>query len=133
MTIPIISDHTDAVIAKLQSLGLIVGDAEAPEGAEEKYAVVYQILPSGSFSGTLENPNEDAHLVYQVTCVGRIRAQAEWVLDKALGILDGFDGIPERVVSRVIFQGGAGVERDDDQDPPLFYATPRFEIITTPA
>lgn len=127
---PVIRKHHDAVITALQAAGLTIGDAEAPAG-DPPYGVVYQI-PSGQFDGSLADPNADAELVYQVTCVGETREQAQWVVDKAMALLNGFE-ITGRSIARVSLDAAPGVIRDDDLDPPLFYATPRFRVFTTSA
>lgn len=123
-------EHTDAVIAKLQSFDLPVGDAKKPEGEHNRYCVVYPI-PGGSVSGTLENPNEDGELVVQVTCVAKFRDQAEWVVDKVMGLLDGIT-VNGRFIARVYVDTLSGVRRDDSVSPPLYSAFPRFRIMTTP-
>lgn len=121
--------HTDAIIAALQAAGLIVGDAKNP-GVPPPYAVVYPI-PGGSRSGSLDDPHEDAELVFQVTCIGSSREQAEWVVDKAEGILSGVTVTGRRIFLSV--DSNPGVFRDDDVSPPLFQATPRFRLMTTPS
>jgi hypothetical protein len=134
---PSLRDHTDAVIARLEELDLLVGDAKKPEGAGDqddgsfvKYAVVYPIA-GGTSSGTLGDLHGDAELIYQVTCVGKSREQAQWVADAALGLLDGLS-VPERHIPFIALDIPPGIERDDKQTPPLFIAAPRFRIITTP-
>lgn len=122
--------HTDAVIAALEAVGLTVGDATAA-GLTPPYAVVYKI-EGGEFAGSLQDPFEDADLVYQVTSVGRTREQAEWVADKAMVLLDGVT-VNGRSIALVSPDGGPGVRRDDDVSPPLFYATPRFRLKSTPS
>jgi hypothetical protein len=106
----------------------MVGDAEKPQGAVTKYCVVYPI-PGGSVSGSLGDPEGDAELVYQVTCVGRTREQAEWVVNKAMGLTAGFN-VVDRHIARVFLDTPSGVTRDDQADPPLFYATPRFKVLS---
>lgn len=131
MSLPVLRVHTDAVIARLQALGLMVGDAEAPAGSPQKYAVVYPIA-GGSSSGVLGAPDDNAELVVQVTCVGVSREQAEWVQDKAMGLLTGFS-VTGRKIARVDVENYGGVVRDDDKSPPLFYSFPRFRLYSTPA
>lgn len=127
---PAIRKHNDAVIAALVAAGLTIGDGEAPE-ADPPYGVVYQV-PSAGLEGTLADPNADGELVYQVTCVGTTREQAQWVVDKAMALLDGFN-VANRSIARVSVDSLPGVLRDDKLDPPLFYATPRFRVFSTPA
>jgi hypothetical protein len=131
-------EHTDAVIAALEAVGLLVGDGEAPtedhghqdDGSFINYVVVYP-LPGGTRSGNLDDPYGDAQLPFQVTCVGRSRRQAQWLLDEVEVILDGVT-----VAGRSIHpmpDSNPGVVRDDDLGKPLFYATPRYKLKTTPS
>lgn len=131
MSLPVLREHTDGVITALQGLGVAVGDAEAPSGVAPPYCVVYPI-PGGDTYGTLGAPNDDAELVYQVTCVGVSRKQAEWLADKALGLLAGLS-ITGRSVPVVSLDSAPGIQRDDTKSPPLFWAAPRFRLTTTPA
>lgn len=131
MSLPIIREHTAAVIAALQGFGLSVGDAQAPAGVSEKYAVVFPIAGGDSY-GTLAARNDDAELIYQVTCVGETREQAEWVADKAMGLLAGF-AVSGRSVPVVALESMPGIQRDDAKSPPLYYATPRFRVFSTPS
>lgn len=131
MTVPSLRSHTDAFIAALEAIGLEVGDATAPVPRPEKYVVVHTI-PGGRISGTLENPHEDAEIVYQATCVGSTRRQAQWVTDKAMQILNGFlvDG---RAITFVDIDGVPDVRQDTTLTPPLYYSTPRFRVRSSPA
>lgn len=132
MNLPLIREHTDAVIAALKATDLVVGDAIAPEDAVPPYAVVY-LIAGGGLGGTLGDPNADATLTYQVTCVGRSRQQAEWVGDKALELLSRQVLVPNRRVLNVRLHIPPGVQRDDQVSPPVFWSTPQFRITTTPA
>lgn len=122
--------HTDAIIAALETAGLTVGDADAA-GLSAPYVVVYSI-PGGRVSGTLANPHEDAEIVYQVTCVGSTREQAEWLADKSMTLLDGLS-VAGRSIAFVDADGFPGTRRDTDVTPPVFVSTPRFTVTTTPA
>lgn len=129
MSLPLLRKHTDGVIAKLETLTFPIGDAVAP--ASVPCAVVYDI-PGGRSYGTLENPNEDADLVYQVTCVGETREQASWVADKVIdALLPGFT-VADRHIARVTIDSFPSVRRDESASPHVFIATPRFRVISTP-
>lgn len=130
MSLPVVREHTDAVIARLQALGLSVGDAQAPVGVPP-YVVVYPIT-GGSSSGVLGAPDDDAELVVQVTCVGVSRKQAQWLEDKAMGLLTGFS-VAGRSIARVDVENYGGTFRDDTKSPPLYSAVPRFRLYSTPA
>lgn len=129
--LPTVRTHTDALIAALQAMGLEVGDAVAPDDTPP-YVVVYAI-PGGTASGTLARPDDDAELVYQVTCVGLTRQQAEWLADKALTLLETPLSVSGRSIARVALDLHAGVSRDDSRTPPYFVAMPRFRLYSTPA
>lgn len=127
---PLVRKHTSAVIATLEALGLKVGDAKAPAGGPP-YVVVYPI-PGGRAAGTLGEPESDAELIYQVTCVATTRYQAEWLVDEAMGLLDGLIEVNDRSIPHVALESHSGVFRDDDQTAPIFTAAPRFRVFTTP-
>lgn len=122
-------EHTDGVIAALEAANLTVGDGEAPSGSPP-YAVVYPI-PGGRAFGSLSEPHEDAELVYQVTCVGLTREQAEWVADKSMALLDGVT-VEDRVIAFVELDSMGGARRDTTVTPAVWQATPRFRLKSTP-
>lgn len=131
MTVASIRTHSDAVIAALEGAGLTVGDGTA-DGLTVPYAVVYNIS-GGRMSGNLDDPFEDADLVYQVTCVGRTREQAEWVADKATVTLVAGFSVAGRSIVLVTPEGGPGTRADRDVTPPVYFSTPRYTIKSTPA
>lgn len=141
-------EHTDALIAALEATSIAIGDAndrtvdgdliggwQGPPGESEfrPYAIVYP-LPGGTFDGTLADPDDDADLLYQITCVGGTRQQCEWVADQIHDVLTdpGTVTVPGRSVVRVVPDMAGGVRRDDTVRPPVFIATPRFRLWTTP-
>lgn len=142
--------HTDAIVDALDVM-LKVFDAGAPDlnvipggfgwgwqgtpGDSEfrPYCIVYP-LPGGLFDGPLGCPDDDASLVWQVTCVGATRGQCEWVADQVAAVLI---GQTLNVANRFIFRiwadmAGGGVRRDDTVQPPVFIATPRYRVDSTP-
>lgn len=133
MPAPAIRKHTDALVQALKdSGGITVADGDAGD-LEAPYVVVYRI-PGGDSYGTLADLNEDAELIYQVTCVGLNRAQAEWLVDKVTDVvlLTGFT-VTGRTIAQVTVEDYAGVIVDREVDPHLFTATPRYRIFTTPS
>jgi hypothetical protein len=129
LTLPVVREHTDAVIAALATAGLTVGDAEAPDG-DPPYVVVYRIFDRRM--GTLEGPDDDATITYQVTCVGTSRKQAEWLADEVGDALAAGLTVTGRTIPRIAPEAGSGtVMRDDDVTPPLFYVTPRYRVMST--
>jgi hypothetical protein len=123
---------TDGIRAKLATFGLTVGDGQAPTGPPP-YVVVYPVA-GGRTTGTLGDLDGDAELVFQVTCVGMSREQAQWLENKTLGLLGvGTVTITGRIVNRVSLEGFGGIFRDDTKSQPLFMAVPRFRVLSTPS
>lgn len=125
---------TTIVVDVLDDAGLHVGRAHAPAGvpAGAGWAVVYP-LTGGLADGTMDNPNDDASVLYQITSVGRTAEQAEWVMDTSrVAILSGTYALNDRKVLLVTVDMFGGVERDDDVQPPLFYAKDRYRFLTGP-
>lgn len=115
---------------------LLVGDAVRPAEwatAPAGYVVLYPL--DSPADGPVSDAYADTDSTYQVTAVGKSRAQAEIAADKARSLmLTGSLSIPGRVLMEpVVRSESRGVERDDDTSPPLFYAVDRYVIRTTPA
>jgi hypothetical protein len=139
--------HTNAVVATLETAVAatiaVVGDAYKPgvtgwqgEPGHSQFAPYMIVYPlGGGFDGTIGDPDDDASLQWQVTCVGETREQAEWVTDLAIAALVGQPlAIAGRYVPRVELDDAAGgVRPDDSVQPPVFIATPRFTAWSTPA
>jgi hypothetical protein len=143
--------HTSAIVDALDGV-LKTFDAGAPDGDGQPgmdgwgwqgvpgqskfkpYYIVYP-LPGGLFDGTLGCPDDDASLIWQVTAVGGNRPQCEAAVDRCNATLIGQPlAIPGRFVSRVwADMAGGGVRRDDTVQPPVFIATPRYRIDSTPS
>lgn len=103
------------------------------ESAFKPYRVLYPII-GGTFEGPLGCPSDDASLIYQVTCVGRDRPQCEWIVDNTNDLLV---EQPLTVAGRSIMRvwcdmAGGGARRDDTVQPPVFIATPRYRVESTP-
>jgi hypothetical protein len=144
--------HTDAVVLALRTAELTVFDAAPPAldvdgggadwgwqgprpgaGQFKPYVIVYP-LSGGIFDGTLGCPDDDASLTWQLTCVGAVRRQCEWMADRALAALVGRRlTVADRGVSRVYADmAGGGARRDDTVQPPVFIATPRIRADSMP-
>lgn len=144
--------HTDAIVARLTlNAGMAIFDAGPPaldtlgggaswgwqgtpgESRFLPYGIVYP-LPGGVFNGTLGCPDDDASLIWQVTCVGGTRSQCEWAADKVLEALVGHRlAVPGRSTARLwADMPGGGARRDDTVQPPVFIATPRFRAESRP-
>jgi len=137
VTRALVKDHTDAIIAALEGFGLVVGDGKAPANFQrlledgDGYVVVYSI-PGGGTSGNLDDPNADAVLVYQVTCVGKRRDQAELLADQVSELLQTELDVPGRDIPSIKVNMHGGALRDDSVTPPVFQSSPRFRIMSTP-
>lgn len=105
-----------------------------PGGSAFKPYVGVFPLPGGVFDGTLGCPDDDASLIWQVTCVGATRAQCEATVDRVNSILIGQPlTVPDRWISRVwADMAGGGARRDDTVQPPVFIATPRYRAESSP-
>lgn len=97
------------------------------------YYVLYP-LPGGYFDGTLGCPDNDASLIWQVTCVGATRPQCEAAVDRANDVLVGQPlTVADRFIARVwADMAGGGARRDDTVQPPVYIATPRYRVESTP-
>jgi hypothetical protein len=83
--------------------------------------------------GTLARPSDDVDGVWQITSVAPTRHGAQFVADRArTALLDTGIAVTGRGVFQILFDGGGGVNRDDTDNPALFYAVERFRITTTP-
>jgi hypothetical protein len=97
------------------------------------YVILYPTT-GGSTSGTIDDPDEDADVLYQVTAIGADAGQVEWLADKArLAIKAGtYPPVDGRSVVSVKIDMIGGVERDDDVQPPVFYQPDRYRFMTAP-
>lgn len=124
---------TDAVITALATTGKQIGDGVAPAAAVFPYAVVTPLADVG-YSGPINDGQADVEMAWQVTAVGQTRSQAQWMQDACRdALINGSLSISGRTVMTIDLSGGSGVERDDDFQPPLFYAVDIFEIMLTPS
>lgn len=144
MTSPRFERHTAAVLTRLQSTGLLCGDGRKPAGAGWQgaagmsafvsYLVLYPLgLTRNGPDAPLADMGTDPQLLYQVTSVGSDRRSAEAAADlAAAALLSGVDlGVSGASTIRVWQETSAGVTRDEDVNPPLFYAVDRYRIDTT--
>jgi hypothetical protein len=142
--------HTDALIDVLET-ELRVFDGGAPEddpnpgegwgwqgvpgqSAFIPYVIVYP-LSGGIFDGPLGCPSDDASLIWQITCVGGDRQQCELTVDRVNAlIVEQPLTVTGRHISRVwADMAGGGARRDDEVQPPVFIATPRYRIESSPS
>lgn len=129
--------HDLAVIAALETIGKPVGFAAAPtgalEGVQNGTGPDYMILwPLNTVrDGNLGDPYPDAELIYQITCVGRLAAGVRWLVDQVEPALLTV-AVAGRAVTQVRPEDDSGVRRDDDVEPAVFLATPRYRLSTVP-
>jgi hypothetical protein len=135
---------TDAVATVLADAGITVGDGSAADngGWNDDFTrhtpyVVVQPIAGGTRSGTLQEWEEKAELVYQLTCVAVHQRACEQLVDTAGAALRGlignsYDGVKVMLVRNDF--GSHQVRRADDVEPAepvLFYGTPRFRLWVT--
>lgn len=103
------------------------------------YRILYP-LTGGTFggdndTGTLADPSDDASLIWQVTCVGATRPQCESLVDNTNTLLvEQPLVVPNRFIMRLWSDmAGGGVRIDNEIQPPVFIATPRYRVESTPA
>jgi len=135
----VLEDHTDAVLAMLNTTTLTIGDGVAPREVDKTemkapYAVLY-CLPGGDFDGPISDTQADISFIYQVTAVGDTRQQAQVVQDIIRAVFKRENlSIINRVVRDIrLTTPNSGVVRDDDLPNPLFYCYDRYEVDTTPS
>lgn len=134
--------HDLAVAAALSTLNRPIGYATAPNGAlaavqaaphdlTKVYVIIYP-LDGGGRDGSLSDPYADGVLPYQFTVVGGRPDLVQNVVGQLEAALAAVD-VPGREVLAVVPAGFGGVREDTDVTPRVFFATPRYEIHTTPA
>ncbi len=138
-TTVLLEDHTQALLAALNTTTLVVGDGEAPRNVDKSeipppYIVLYPLV-GGDQSGPLSDSQVDVILPYQITAVGTTRQQAQVALDIARDVMKKENiTIPNRSVMDLrLLNPISGHIRDDDLPNPLHYGYDRYELETTPA
>jgi hypothetical protein len=127
--------ETDAVIALLEAVGLTVGDAVGETETGTKLTAPYVVVYPGSamFDGPVHGQDDDASGLYQLTCVGSARQQAEWVRDEARDAFTTLTLADRELTQPPELEFSQGVRRDNDVEPPLFYAVDLYRVRSTPA
>jgi len=124
------------VISVLEDGGLTVGDHVAPATVPDNsgYVVVYSIA-GGITDGSIDEPNEDASPTFQITSVSSNPAQCRWLVDKARALFNA--AVPASLSDgrKVIWldfpMASTTIIRDDDVQPPVWYAPDRLEVGTS--
>lgn len=133
-------DHTQAVIAALEGVGLTVGRGVRNSEPNSQGAtltppcVIVHPMPGGDRFGTLDDWTKHAELDYQVTCVGRTQAEAEFLRDETEVLLDGLT-VTGRHIDVVKREGGsdAAMYEEVPQGEALFMCAPRYRLSSSPA
>lgn len=135
---------TAAVLARLRTTAIPVGDARMPTGAgwqggagQSPFVTYLVLYPINSLRQGPEAPLSDRNAApqwgYQVTSVGRDRRSAETASDIAAAALlagpplDLGDG---RSPVQLIHTSTAGVDVDESVSPPLFLGVDRYRLDT---
>ena len=137
MSSPRQQPHAQAILDQLAAAGLKVGDhqnAKTTDGKIVAPSVVLYLIPGGTLDGPTALPEDDGDLRFQLTSIGRTAAEARVTADKAAAALTFPVEVSGRSISRVRpITAYDRVDRDDDVQPPLFYAIQRFGLLTVPA
>jgi hypothetical protein len=122
-----------AVITTLEAMAnpRPVGDGRAPAGGFP-YTVVYS-LDDEAVDGPFNDWEADVTHTIQLTTVGETPEQARMLQDANRAAMHTLAAPAGREVSQVRRSGGMPVERDPEEQPPLFYAVDVWAVVTTPA
>lgn len=133
---------TAAIIGALEDDGLNVGDGVAPstagwqgEVANSVFAayVVVHSMVGGFLDGSIDDPDDDGSMMYQVSAFGATREQCEWAADQARRVmLTSPLLVADHRVLRVRVDMLGGARRDDEAQPPLWISAERYRLLTTP-
>ena len=92
------------------------------------------MVAGGTVGGTLGCPDELVDARFQLTAIGRLAAEARDVADRAAAALEGGLAVPGRRIRRVRpIDPWSRIERDEDVQPPLFYAVRTYGLFSFPA
>lgn len=143
MTVSIATPVTEGVISALEAIAnpsggyIRVGDAAAPPSPKPPpssfypYCVVRSTIITSDGSAT--DPKEDGLHRVEVTSIGKDRAGAQWLSDRAREILlDPELAIDDHAVVWSTDAGGQGTRPDRDVTPPVFFAVAVVNLFVTP-
>ncbi len=126
---------TNAVLTKLKtnSGSIKIGDGQAPADDDRPYAVLYALDDAERAGDMSSAVDVTGWFEFQITSVGDTREQAEWLADLLRTLMmsasltpSGFVMFPWRNLVTNL------PERDDDEQPPLFYVTSVVEGFVAP-
>lgn len=143
MAVPEVSATTDAVLVRLATSGVAVGDGRKPDdagwqgtpGASEfvTYCVLYPLnhLRDGPDASIADRHSDPQHR-YQLTTVGIDRVTTEMAQDLAAAVL--LNGVALSITGRAhvqtIHETAVGVTADETTNPPLFIGVDRYRVDT---
>lgn len=127
-------EHLAAVLEALRgTAGLNVHDGVAPDSPTYPYVVIYADSGAASRS-TLLAVSDRLEVTVQATAVGRSPESARWVAERVRGaLLDARLPVPGRRSFPVTHEESRLLGRDDDVQPPVFYAVDLYRLTTVPA
>ncbi len=126
---------TNAVLTKLKtnSGSINIGDGQAPADDDRPYAVLYALDDAERAGDMSSAVDVTGWFEFQITSGGDTREQAEWLADLLRTLIlassltpSGFVMFPWRNLVTNL------PERDDDEQPPLFYVTSVIEGFVAP-
>ncbi len=144
MTIPIApaAPHTDAVVAAITAIPMLVGRGRKPDGAGwqgnpgtsayVRYAVVYPFGPTPD--GNVSEPLEYLDYKAQINVFGATETQAEDAADDVRAALIGRRlAVAGRSTYPVQTPGGPPARRDESVTPPVYLAVVEIEFRSQPS
>lgn len=136
---------TDAVIARLMTTTIPVGDARKPVGAgwqgppgTSQFVTYFVVHDIGGLRDGPDAPISDRTAAprgsFQVNSVGSTRRSAEVAADAAAAVLrNGADlAIAGFATTFVVHEFSAGVTADESTNPPVFLAVDRYRLDAEP-
>lgn len=110
-----------------------VDDAETPNEAALPRVVLYADQ-GASTRDTLCATPDGTVVTIQTTCIGETREQAGWMLDKVTELVENKRPAVDGFVCSPVQNLFANLpRRDDDVDPPVFYAVTTWRFTAVPA
>jgi hypothetical protein len=133
---------TAAIISAIEADDWIVGEGIKPENGEGwqgspgastfvPYVVVYP-TPGGTFDGSLADPYDMVQPDYVIHAIGATQQQCQLLSDALFDLLTSATlTVAGRSIQMMRPDVEGGVVRDDDAQPPLYYAPARWRVWTT--
>lgn len=116
-----------AIKTQLETTGKQIGLGKAPADPDPPYAVLYP-LPDRSAEGSLSNPWQVATQMFQVTYVGDDMTEAQWMQEKARGVLLGWAPTVSGWSPGPVEMDLPNVIGQTDFDGPVFTLADRYSI-----